>query len=192
MATQTLFIIQGTDFSTDLKLLADDGTAINVAGFVFKSAIRQNPYSNYPSANLLITATDAPNGNISLSLGAANTANLGYGSYIYTVTSKDTTNITSVLMEGDLIVSPSALVTQPLPANVTPQIIDDVFFALQGQNSFYLSYVPANTSNVMITYNSTPVANSITTYTINGKVLMFANNATQGDIIEAKEVIPIT
>lgn len=192
MSTQTIFVTQGIDYGIDIQLLADNGTSMNVVGFIFDSSIRQNPYSNYPSANLLITTTDAPNGNISLSLGAANTANLSIGSYLYIVTSKDIANITSVLMQGDFIVLPSALVRQPLPANVSNQVLDDYFEALSGQNSFFLSYTPANTSNVQIVYNGANVANQITTYTITSQILIFANSAAQGDIIQAKEVIPVT
>lgn len=190
MAIKNLFITQGCDFSTNLQLLKADGTPVNVASYVFAGAVRQNPYSNFPTANLNINVFDAANGNSNITLDAANTANMGIGSYIYTVVA-NTGSQTVVLQAGNLSVSPSALVTQPLPANVVNQILDDYFEALSGQNSFYLSYTPANTANIQIVYNGANVANSITTYTITGQVLIFANSAKQGDIIQAKENVPV-
>lgn len=190
MATKTLFISQGCDFSTNLQLLNPDGTPINVASYVFNGAVRQNPYSNFPAATLNITVFDAANGNSNITLDGANTANMGLGSYIYTVVA-NTGSQTEVVQSGILVVSPSALVTQPLPANVVNQILDDYFEALSGQNSFYLSYTPANTANVQIVYNGANVANQITTYTITGQILIFANVAAQGDQIQAKENVPV-
>jgi hypothetical protein len=190
MATQTLFVTQGTDFSTSMVLYNDYGTAINVANYTFAGAVRQNPYSNYPSANLKITVVDAANGNSIISLDAANTANMGIGSYIYSVVANTGTN-TALLLSGDFIVGPSALVTQPLPANVTNQVLDDTFYALSGQNSFYLSYTPANTSNVTIIYNNVMLPNNVNVYTITGQVLIFANSAAQGDVIQANENVSV-
>lgn len=190
MTTQTLFTTQGCDLTINKTIRTADQTAINIAGYAFNGAVRQNPYSNYPIANLVITKTDAPNGNLTISMNAAVSSNMGIGSYVYIVT-QNVAGVTTVLLSGDMIISPSALVTQPLPANVTNQVLDDYFEALQGQNSFYLSYTPANTSNVQIVYNNVLLANQITTYTITGKVLIFANVAAQGDIIQAKEPVPV-
>jgi len=190
MATRTLFITQGCDFNTNLHLLNADDTPINVASYIFSGAIRQNPYSNFPAANLNINVFDAGNGNSNVTLDAANTANMSLGSYIYSVVA-NTGNVKVLLLSGDLIVGPSALVTQPLPANVVNQVLDDYFEALSGQNSFYLSYTPANTSNIQIVYNGANVANQITTYHITGQILIFANSAAQGDIIQAKENVPV-
>ena len=51
MAIQDLFCPQGTDFTTSLDLVADDGTGINVAGYVFNGVIRKNYYSANAAAN---------------------------------------------------------------------------------------------------------------------------------------------
>ena len=115
MARQTLFCPQGADFNTNMDLLADDGTVINVAGYLFGGAIRKHAYSANVSANLVITVTDQANGVATISLSAANTSNLEIGSYLYTIQMKDTSNTTSRLLEGAFIVTPSMLVTEPVP-----------------------------------------------------------------------------
>jgi hypothetical protein len=191
MSTKTLFVYQGADFSSDMQLLNDNGTAINVANYAFTGVVRQNPYSNFPAANLKIVAFDAANGNTMITLDAANTANIAYGSYLYTIIANTGNGIVQ-LLSGDFIVLPSAVVTQPLTPNVVNQVLDDEFIALQGQNSFYLSYAPANTSNVVIFYNRVQQPNSNAIYTLTGQVLVFVNSANTGDLIQAKENVSVT
>ena len=115
MAIQDLFCPQGTDFTTSLDLVADDGTGINVAGYVFNGVIRKNYYSANAAANLVITVTDTANGNATVGLSAAASANLEYGAYRYTVQMKDASNVTSTLLEGDFNIIPSVINTQQTP-----------------------------------------------------------------------------
>jgi len=114
MAKQDLYCGQGTDFSTSLIMSADDGTAINITGYVFEGVIRKNIYSDSPSANLMITTPDNANGNVVISLDRANTANLEQGLYQYTVQFTNTANITAVLLDGLFIVKPNVILAQPL------------------------------------------------------------------------------
>jgi len=190
---KTIFITQGIDYSSILRVLNPDGTAINIAGYSFNSAIRQNPFSNLPSDILTINVTSAANGNLTVSYPAANSSNLQYGQYIYIVTASNN-NVTSVLMKGELVLSPNPLVTQPALPNVAVQILDDVFYPVfNNQNSFYLSFAPANTSNVTIIYNGVAQTNSSLIYTISGQTLFFNNNGKGGlvgDQIQATETIP--
>jgi hypothetical protein len=193
MSKQTIFVTQGVDYSSNLRVLNPDGTAINIAGYSFNSAVRQNPFSNRPYDTLTINVTSAANGNLTVSYPAANSANLQYGQYIYILTATNN-NVTSTLIQGDLVVSPSPLVTQPALPNVNNQILDDTFYVVfPNQNSFFLSYTPANTSNVTIIYNGVAQTNSNLIYTISGRTLFFFNNANGafvGDVIKAKEIIP--
>ena len=106
MAYTDLYLNQGTDFSSALDLIADDGTAINIAGYVFTSQIRKSYYSVTPAANLVITITNAANGNAIIGLDAANTANIAPGRYVYDVRMKDSTNTTSRIVEGIITVTP--------------------------------------------------------------------------------------
>lgn len=195
MSNQTIFVTQGVDYKGNVRILNPDGTGVNLANYSFTSAIRQNPFSNYPWDVLTVTTTDAPNGNLTLGYAAANSANLPFGQYIYIVTSTNAnSNLTSIVQQGDFVVNPSAIVTQPALPNVNPQILDDTFYVVfPNQNSFYLSYAPANTSNVTIIYNGVAQTNSNLIYTIAGNLLFFynhANGAYVGDVIQATETIP--
>ncbi len=113
MTTQTLFATQGCDFSTDLQLLADDGTPVNVASYTFAGAIKRTPYSQntFP---LTITVFDQANGNTMLGVNAATTGNMTAGAYDYAVT-YTTQNVTGILVSGTFNVVASPLVIQPAP-----------------------------------------------------------------------------
>jgi hypothetical protein len=105
-AYSDLSIDQGADFETNLDLIADDGTAINIAGYSFSSQIKKSYYSANATANIVITVTDASNGNTMLSIDAANTANISPGRYVYDVKMKDDTNITTRVVEGIVTITP--------------------------------------------------------------------------------------
>jgi hypothetical protein len=96
----------GTDFSSNIDLLADDGTAINVTGFTFESQVRKSYYSINATANIIVTTVDGTNGNLVLSLDSANTANIKPGIYVYDVLMTTDQNVKSRLVEGKLIVTP--------------------------------------------------------------------------------------
>lgn len=106
MARADLIIDQGTDFSSSIQLKADDGTNINIAGYIFTSSIRANYFSANVTANLIMVITDAANGNVTMSLDAANTANIPAQRYVYDIKMKNTSNVTSRLAEGMFTVTP--------------------------------------------------------------------------------------
>jgi hypothetical protein len=101
-----LTIDQGTDYETTLDLIGDDGSPINVAGYTFKSQIRKSYYSSNATANLVISITNAANGNTKITLSAANSANIPAGRYVYDVRMKDAANSTTRVVEGILTVTP--------------------------------------------------------------------------------------
>ncbi|CAB4124092.1 hypothetical protein UFOVP49_3 [uncultured Caudovirales phage] len=101
-----LSIDQGTDFETTLDLTADDGTAINVAGYVFSGQIRKSYYSTNPTANLILYVTDSSNGNVLVTLDADITSNIAAGRYVYDIKMKDTANNTTRVVEGIITVTP--------------------------------------------------------------------------------------
>jgi hypothetical protein len=101
-----LTIDQGTTFESFLDLVADDGTAINVAGYVFSGEIRKSYYSSNSTANLIITISNAANGNVLITLDAANTANITPGRYLYDVKMIDTANTVTRIVEGIITVTP--------------------------------------------------------------------------------------
>lgn len=101
-----LTIDQGATFETTLDLIADDGSAINVAGYVFSGQIRKSYYSLNSTANLDISISNSANGNVVISLNSATTANIAAGRYLYDVKMIDTANTTTRILEGVVTVTP--------------------------------------------------------------------------------------
>jgi len=100
-----LYIDQGADFQTTFDLIGDDGTPINITGYSFSSQIRKSYYSVNAAANLVITTTNAANGNTLITLDAANTANIFPGRYVYDVKMIDSANTTTRILEGIITVT---------------------------------------------------------------------------------------
>jgi uncharacterized protein YbcV (DUF1398 family) len=101
-----LTINQGATFESDLDLVDDDGSAINVAGYVFSGQIRKSYYSLNPTANLTLNIVNAANGNVNIVLSAATTANIKAGRYVYDVKMTDTSNTVTRIVEGVITVTP--------------------------------------------------------------------------------------
>lgn len=103
-----LYIDQGTDFTTYITLNDDDtNMAQDISSYVVSGQLRRSLVSPNSSANLVCTLIDAANGEIEISLSAANTANLKPGNYFFDISVKDNANNTSRLIEGIFIVTPS-------------------------------------------------------------------------------------
>lgn len=97
---------QGTDFNMDLDLTNDNGVAINVTNYTFTSSIRKSFYSLNPTANLTVTIQSGPNGNITLSMNSAVSANVKPGRYLFDIKQVDSQNTTSRVVEGIITVNP--------------------------------------------------------------------------------------
>lgn len=107
MANQVeLFCDQGTDFSYQLDLSNDDGTALNVANYTFTSSIRKSYYSSSVTANMTVAIVSAANGNVLISMNSATTSNIVAGRYLYDVKMKDNTNNVFRVIEGIITVYP--------------------------------------------------------------------------------------
>lgn len=105
-AYSELTLDQGADYAGHIVLTEDDGTPIDVTGSTFVAQIRKSYYSANVSANLVMTITDAANGNVRLSLDAANTANIKAGRYLYDIKRTDANNAVTRLVEGIITVTP--------------------------------------------------------------------------------------
>lgn len=102
-----LFIDQGTSFNNIINLtddLTDD--YINVSGYTVTSKMRKSFYSQNSSANITCTITDQVNGGITMSMTAANTANLAAGRYVFDVKALTTSNDVIRIIEGMITVTP--------------------------------------------------------------------------------------
>ena len=102
-----LMIDQGTTFNNIINLTDDTtNTPINVYGYVITSQMRRSYYSVNISANITCTITSASNGEITMSMTSANTANIKPGRYVFDVKTKDTSNTVSRVLEGIITVNP--------------------------------------------------------------------------------------
>lgn len=103
------YIDQGTDFSTYITLNDDDtNLAQNVTGYTITGQLRRSLVSSQVSETLLCQVTDPSIGEISVSLAAANTANLKPGNYFYDIKVLDRdSQMVSRLIEGIMIVTPA-------------------------------------------------------------------------------------
>ena len=105
-----LNIEQYATFSTTVNVENSQGAAVNLSGYTAASQIRKSYYSTSAN-NLTATVTGIANGEITLSMTAANTANLTPGRYLYDlVITAPTTGVKTRVVEG--IVNVLAGVTQ--------------------------------------------------------------------------------
>ena len=100
---------QGTDFSTTVFINSENNNVPqNVAGYIITSQLRKSLYSTNVSASLVCSILSANSGEILITLDAANTANIPFGTYFYDVKINDTFNaVTYRLIEGVIFVTPA-------------------------------------------------------------------------------------
>ena len=101
-----LLIEQASTFSTTVNVEDTAGAAINLTSYTAASQMRKSYYS---TSNTIITSTITgnANGEITLSMTAANTANLTPGRSVFDLLITDTsTGIKTRVIEGIIIVSP--------------------------------------------------------------------------------------
>jgi hypothetical protein len=108
-AYSELNIEQYATFSTTVNVEDTVGTAINLSGFSAASQIRKSYYSSVAGA-FEATVTGIANGEITLSMTAANTSILSPGRYLYDLVITDSSGVKTRVVEG--IVNVLAGVTQ--------------------------------------------------------------------------------
>ena len=104
-----LNIEQYATFSTTVNVEDSQGTAVNLSGYAAASQIRKSYYSTSAN-NFTATITGIANGEITLAMTAANTANLTPGRYLYDLVITAPTGVKTRVVEG--IVNVLAGVTQ--------------------------------------------------------------------------------
>ena len=102
-------IEQYATFSTTVNVEDSQGAAVNLSGYSAASQIRKSYYSTTAN-NLTATVTGIANGEITLSMTAANTANLTPGRYLYDLVITAPSGVKTRVVEG--IVNVLAGVTQ--------------------------------------------------------------------------------
>jgi nucleoside-triphosphatase THEP1 len=104
-----LYIDQGTTFNNVINITDDTtNTPVNVFGYTVTSQMRRSYYSANATANIICTVTDAPNGEITMTMSSSNTANIKAGRYLFDVKTIDETetSIVSRILEGIITVTP--------------------------------------------------------------------------------------
>ena len=102
-----LYMDQGATFNNIISISDDLTNAdINIAGYVVTSQMRRSYYSVNATANIVCTITDAANGTITMSLGAANTSNIKAGRYVFDLQTTDTVGAITRVLEGTITVLP--------------------------------------------------------------------------------------
>jgi len=107
-AYSNLYLEQGTTFNTTITIDDVYGDVFDLTGFSANSQIRKSYYSSNATATFA-TTIDTVKGTITLSLTAAQTANISAGRYVYdTIISANTgiENTVTRVLEGIIDVSP--------------------------------------------------------------------------------------
>ena len=105
-AFSELVIEQGSTFSSLLNVEDSNGDAINLYAYSANSQMRKSYYSSSYTV-ITSTVTGTSNGEITLSMTAANTSSLTPGRYVYDVIITSPTNAVTRVVEGIVTVLPS-------------------------------------------------------------------------------------
>jgi DNA-directed RNA polymerase alpha subunit len=108
MAAYTELIMdQGSTFNNIINLTDDVTNAtLNIIGYEVRSQMRRSYYSANATANITCTITDYANGEITMSMTAANTAAIKAGRYLFDLETVDRLNTTVRVLEGIITVTP--------------------------------------------------------------------------------------
>jgi hypothetical protein len=100
-----LLIEQGASFSTTVNVEDTAGAAIDLTSYTAASQMRKSYYSStYSVISSVITGN--ANGEITLTMTSANTANLAPGRYVFDLVITAPTTIKTRVVEGIIFVSP--------------------------------------------------------------------------------------
>lgn len=104
-AYSELFVEQYSDFSTIINVEDLYGDSINLSGFTASSQIRKSYYST-TADNFTATVTGIANGEITISMTAANSANMTPGRYLYDLVITSPVGLKTRVVEGIVTVLP--------------------------------------------------------------------------------------
>ena len=105
-ARADIIIDQGTTFSTVVTVTEDTGGVVNLTGYTANAMIRKHHTSSSATKAFTISNGET-NGQLTLTLNAANTAAITEGRYVYDVKVTSGTSVVSRVVEGLVTVNPS-------------------------------------------------------------------------------------
>ena len=101
-----LTIEQGATYTTTVDVKDGTGTATNLSGYSGSAQLRKSYYSS-TATDFTVSISDAANGTITVSMTAANTANLTPGRYVYDLLITSPTSVKTRVIEGIATIMPS-------------------------------------------------------------------------------------
>lgn len=104
-AYSELFVEQYADFSTTVNVENSEGDAINLSGYTAASQIRKSYYSSTAN-NFTATITGTANGEVTIAMTSANTANMSPGRYLYDLVITSPTGVKTRVVEGIVTILP--------------------------------------------------------------------------------------
>jgi len=105
-SVSNLTLDQGTTYSVSIIVNDDTGSARNLTGYTGRSQLRRSYYSSSNTA-FTIAITNPANGEITLNLTAAQTANIKAGRYVYDLELVNANTLTvERVVEGIITVYP--------------------------------------------------------------------------------------
>ena len=100
-----LEIEQWSNFSRVITIKQADGSAQNLVGYFANTKMRRSHYSEH-SNTVTTIITDPSNGQITLSMTAANTGGLIPGRYVFDTTTTTSGGVVQRMIEGIVVVNP--------------------------------------------------------------------------------------
>jgi len=105
-AFSEIVIEQGSTFNSTLNVEDTNGDAINLYAYTANSQMRKSYYST-TAYTITSNVTGIANGEITLSMSAANTSSLSAGRYVYDVKITSPSSVVTRVVEGIVTVLPS-------------------------------------------------------------------------------------
>jgi hypothetical protein len=101
-----LTLEQGADFTTTVTVNGSDGSPTNLTSYTAAAQLRKSYYSTTAN-NFTVTVSNAANGELTMAMSAANTANLTPGRAVYDLLITSPTNVKTRVVEGIVTILPS-------------------------------------------------------------------------------------
>lgn len=102
-----LYMDQGANFRNVVNLTDDiTNASINLVSYSVRSQMRRSYYSANATANIVCVISDSSNGEITMTMTAANTANIKAGRYLFDLETEDGNGFVTRVLEGIITVTP--------------------------------------------------------------------------------------
>ena len=101
-----LTLEQGASFTTTVTVNGSDGSPTNLTSYTAAAQLRKSYYSTTANS-FTVTVSNAANGELTMAMSAANTANLTPGRYVYDLLITSPTSVKTRVVEGIVTLLPS-------------------------------------------------------------------------------------